>query len=168
MTNKNRFSEEQQSEILEWLVKIEQKSLYRKLEVIYYVSLGWTNAAIAVVTRYSLSRVSDLVREYAKNGIGYFTEEHRKGGNNRNLQPDEERAIVEKFAEQAKNGQIVKLDEVKREYDEKCGKESGLSTFYRFMHRVNWRRVMPRSRHPKKANDEAIEASKKLRKMQTN
>jgi len=165
MTNKNRFSEEQQSEILELLITTENVNLYRKLEVIYYASLGWTNATIATATRYSLSRVSDLVSEYATNGIGYFTEEHRKGGNNRNLQPEDERAVVEVFAEQAKNGQVVKLDEIKREYDKKCGKTAGLSTFYRYIHRMNWRRVMPRSQHPKKADDEAIEASKKLRKI---
>ena len=30
------------------------------------------------------------------------------------------------------------------------------------LERHNWRKVMPRSRHPKKASDEAIEASKKI------
>jgi transposase len=162
MTNRNRFSEDQQREIEELLLKTEKVTLYRKLEVIFYASLGWTNATIAKITHYSMSRVSDLVSEYAENGIGYFKEEHRKGGNHRNLQPEEEQALAEEFAAQAQNGQIVKIDDIKRKYDEKCGKTTGLSTLYSFLRRVGWRRVLPRGKHPKKADDEAIEASKKL------
>lgn len=145
--------------------KTKEAKLYKKLQVVYYSTLGWTNAAIAEATRYSKSRVSDLVSEYAENGIGYFTKEHRKGGNHRNLRPDEEQEVVAGFVEQAKKGKIVKLDEMKREYDKKCGKTAGLSTFYRLLHRMDWRRVMPRGQHPKKADDEAIEASKKLKKI---
>ena len=34
---------------------------------------------------------------------------------------------------------------------------------YSVLHRHGWRKIMPRSRHPKKASEEAIEASKKLK-----
>lgn len=160
--NKGRFTQAQLDEIREMLEKAKNARLYRKLEVIFYAAQGWTNAAIAEATRYSRSRVSDLVSEYATNGIGYFTEEHRKGGNNRNLRPEDERAVLEEFQEKAENGQIIMIDEIKKKYDEKCGKQAGLSTFYRFLQRNEWRRVMPRGQHPKKADEEAIDASKKL------
>ena len=35
------------------------------------------------------------------------------------------------------------------------------STVYNMLYRNNWRKVMPRSKHPKKASDEAIEVYKK-------
>ncbi|MBR4040361.1 MAG: winged helix-turn-helix domain-containing protein [Clostridia bacterium] len=34
---------------------------------------------------------------------------------------------------------------------------------YYVLHRHGWRKIMPRSRHPKKASEEAIEASKNLK-----
>ena len=49
------------------------------------------------------------------------------------------------------------------DYEEKVGHTIGGSQIYRVLHRNNWRKVMPRSKHPKKAGDEAIEASKKLK-----
>ena len=47
-------------------------------------------------------------------------------------------------------------------YEEKVGHPIGNSQIYRVLHRHNWRKVMPRSKHPNKASEEVIEASKKL------
>jgi len=162
LKNANKFSTEQREEIEELLLRMDDLKLYKKLEVLYYATLGWTNKTISEVSHYSESRVSDFISEYTTNGIGYFTEEHRKGGNHRNLSAEEEKKVVEKFTEQAQKGQVIKLDEMKREYDKQCGKTAGLSTFYRLLDRMDWRRVMPRGQHPQKADDEAVEASKKL------
>ena len=52
---------------------------------------------------------------------------------------------------------------MKAAYIEKVGHSIGGSQIYRMLKRHGWRKVMPRSKHPKKANEEAIEASKKLK-----
>ena len=162
MRNSKKFSDAQRTEITSWKEKVSDLKLYKKLEVLYFASMGYTNPKIAELTGYSQSRVSDFISEYIQNGIEYFTQEHRKGGNHRNFSAVEEREIVDKFKEKAIKGEVVKIDEIKAEYEKKRGKETANSTFYSFLHRVDWRRVMPRSAHPKKASDEEIESSKKL------
>jgi len=162
MRNSKKFNDVQKAEIREWKEKIEKLELYKKLEVLGYAAMGFTNKRISELTKYSESRISDFISEYIKNGIGYFTEEHRKGGNHRNLTDESEAAILDKFKEKAENGEIVSLDKIKAEYEKARGKATANSTFYNFLDRMQWRRVMPRGQHPKKASDEVIDASKKL------
>ena len=78
------------------------------------------------------------------------------------LSDAQEQAILDKFREKALAGQVVSLAEVKAEYGRVRGKETADSTFYNFLKRMDWRRVMPRGAHPKKASDGAVDASKKL------
>ena len=162
MKNRDKFSEKQRAQIKHWKKKAKQVGLYKKLEILDYAAKGYSNAEISDLTGYSVRRISGLLTEYLQNGIGYFLEEHRKGGNRRNLTVNQELAILNKFRERAENGQVVNLVNVKKEYESIRGKETANSTFYDFLHRLDWRRVMPRGAHPKKASDEAIDASKKL------
>ena len=75
---------------------------------------------------------------------------------------DEEEIVLTQFLNKAEKGQIVETSEIKKAYDEKIGHKTGHGQIYRVLHRHGWRKVMPRSKHPKKASDEVIEASKKL------
>ena len=45
-------------------------------------------------------------------------------------------------------------------------KDTGRGYIYMLLKRKGYRKVMPRSKHPKKAKEEAIEASKKLTQRQ--
>ena len=163
MKNKEKFDSKQKSQIRHGKKKTTDAKLYRKIEVIDYASKGYTHREISNLTDFSISRISDFVREYITNGIGYFTKEHRKGSIRRNLTQEQEEQIINEFREKAiKKGQVVSLTEMKMRYEEIRGKETANSTFYDFLTRMNWRRVMPRGAHPKKAKEEAIEASKKL------
>ena len=75
---------------------------------------------------------------------------------------EEETAWLEPFREKAKKGQIVEVSEIKASYEQAVGHTIGGSQIYYVLHRNGWRKVMPRSQHPKKADKEVIEASKKL------
>jgi transposase len=78
-----------------------------------------------------------------------------------NLEKSEE--FLKQFKEKAEKGQIITIEEIAVAFNEKTGKQrKSLSTIYYFLHSHGWRKIMPRSKHPKKASDEAIEASKKL------
>jgi transposase len=159
---RRKYSETQRKQIRHWKGKIDNIRLYKKLEVLDYASKGYTNKEISELTDYSRSRISELLSEYEKNGIEYFIEEQRKGGNHRNLTIEQEKKILSKFEERAIAGKVVTINEIKAEYEKVRGKETANSTFYSFLERMEWRRVMPRGAHPKKADDEAINASKKL------
>ncbi len=56
----------------------------------------------------------------------------------------------------------VSVHDIETAYREAVGHSIGTSQIYYVLHRHGWRKVMPRSKHPKKASDEVIEASKKL------
>ena len=75
----------------------------------------------------------------------------------------EENEILRSFENDAEKGTVVIARDIKRVFDEKLGRDTGRGYIYMLLKRHNWRKVMPRSKHPKKATPEAIEASKKLR-----
>jgi len=157
-----QFTEEQYKEVLKELGKTKSAALRKKLEVLQLRMEGYKNAEIARLSKYSKSRVSALVCIYAKEGIAYFRQENRQGGNRRNMSFDEEAAFLSAYKKLAEKGQIIETGEMKKAYEEKVGHRIGKEQIYRVLRRHGWRKVMPRSKHPNKASDEAIEASKKL------
>jgi len=114
MRNSKKFDSAQKAEISEMKEQAKDKKLYKKIEVLDYAAKGYTNREISELTEYSLSRISDYIREYIQNGKSYFTEEHRKGGNRRNLTDEQEKEIVEKFKSKAIAGQVVNISEMKK------------------------------------------------------
>lgn len=103
--------------------------------------------------------VSHWVSVYVKGGIDALLSKKRTG-NHRNLSEEEENKLLADFTKQSESGQLIDLNELKSAYIKKVGHSIGGSQIYRVLKRHGWRKVMPRSKHPKKANDEAIEASK--------
>lgn len=156
------FTEEQKDEVIKLLRETKNAKLYRKLEVLQLRMEGHNNSEIAAITKYSASRVSALVCIYAKGGIAYFESEHRISGNRRNISFEEEAELLNEFDEAAKAGIIVSVSDINAAYEKRCGHDTGSGQIYRVLERHGWRKIMPRSKHPQKANDEAIEASKKL------
>ena len=60
----------------------------------------------------------------------------------------------------AKAGQVITVKEIKAAFDEKLGRDTGRGYIYMLLKRHRWRKLKPRSRHPKKASDEESAASK--------
>jgi transposase len=162
MPREYKFTNEQYDEVMNLLQTIKDAKLHKKLEVLQLRMEGYKYSEIAAITKYSASRASALVCIYAHDGISYFETEHRVGGNRRNISFEEESAMLAEFKEAARTGQIVSVSDIKSVFNEKSGHESGSGTIYTVLKRHGWRKVMPRSKHPKKASDEAIAASKKL------
>ena len=75
---------------------------------------------------------------------------------------EEEREFLAQFIDEADGGRITDVSAIKAAYDEKIGHETGHGQIYYVLHRHGWTKKMPRSKHPKSADPEAIEASKKL------
>ena len=75
---------------------------------------------------------------------------------------EEEEELLTPFMAKAEAGMMVDVAEIEKVYVEKVGHTIGSGQIYYVLKRHGWRKVLPRSRHPKKADEEAIEASKKL------
>ena len=140
----------------------QDKKTSRKLRVLILRYEGYDNQTIAERVGISKTRVVHLVGEYFKNGLEEYTRK-KYGGNHRNMSVEEEKEILQQFRERAETGQVIAAKEIKQAFDEKLGRDTGRGYIYMLLDRHKWRKVMPRSRHPKKADDETIEASKKLK-----
>ena len=136
---------------------------FAKLQSVALRGEGKDNAEIGPITGFHPAYVSHLVSVYYNEGLAGLCNDGRKGGNNRNLTDEEEKAFLSKFEEAAKNGQLTTVEEIAAAYDELTGKEhESNSTVYYLLHKHGWRLITPQTAHPGKASDEAIEASKKL------
>ena len=59
-------------------------------------------------------------------------------------------------------GELVEISEIAKAYQAAVDHPVSNGQIYSVLHRHGWRKVMPRSKHPKKASEEEIAASKKL------
>jgi transposase len=141
--------------------KNQNKRVDKRLQVIILRYEGLKDQEIGDKLGYHRKRVSQLCAEYARVGLEEYAR-HKYGGNNRALTYEEEAEILEKFEKKAEKGEVVTVREIKEALDEKRGKDTGKGYVYNVLARHGWRKVMPRSKHPKAADEEAIEASKKL------
>ena len=124
---------------------------------------GKRSKEIAKVVGISAPYVSQLAAKYFAGGIEAIAGNHY-GGNRRNMSVEEEVQILQPFYERAEKGEIIEISEIKQAYQEKVDHKVSETQIYYVLKRHGWRKIMPRSRHPKKATPEAIEASKKLNK----
>ena len=85
-----------------------------------------------------------------------------KAGNHRNMTFEQEEEFLKQFEERAKKVELLSTNEIKEAYIESVGHSIGHEQIYRVLKRHGYRKIMPRSRHPKKASDEEIEQSKKI------
>jgi transposase len=123
------------------------------------IERAYSSEKIADIADCSDGLVKKVVSDYGRAGLksvlrGTF------GGNRRNLSLAEEVKLLEPFLKQAESGQILVVGDIHKAYEEVLGRSVPPSTIYRILDRHNWRKDMPRPKHPK-ANLEEQEAYKK-------
>lgn len=158
---KYEISEEQAAEIKAARRKNKDKRVEQKLKALELRAEGKTTKEIAAATRFHFAYVSTLVSKYVHNGLESITGNHY-GGNHKNITREEEAAILRPFLERAERGEMVDVKEIAEAYQAKVDHKVSDTQIYCVLHRHGWRKVMPRSKHPKSASPEAAEASKKL------
>ena len=154
------FTKEEIAEIQEARRKNRDKNVDRRLRALELKAAGSTGQEIARLTDYNPGYVSKLAAKYRKGGIEAITGNHY-GGNRRNMSYQEEAELLAQFINEADGGHITDVSAIKTAYDEKIGHETGHGQIYYVLHRHGWSKKLPRSRHPKSAAPEVIDASKK-------
>ena len=162
MAKSYEISESQLLEIETARKKNRNKNVERRLYVLVMRAEGKSLEEISEKTGYHISTASKLIARYMRDGISAIAENHYKG-NRRNMSFEEEAAILTPFIERAKRGEMVDIKEIAAAYQKAVPHKISDTQIYYVLHRHGWRKIMPRSRHPKKASVEAIEASKKLK-----
>jgi len=161
MPKHHRISEEEVLEIEKARRLNKDKSIDNRLEVLLMRADMKSRSEIAAKTGFGCQYVTELLGKYSKGGLVMLMENHY-GGNRRNLSVDEENNLLSEFEESARQGQIIETATIRNAYEQKVGHSIGGSQIYYVLKRHGWRKVMPRSKHPNKASEEDIEASKKL------
>ena len=157
-----QITEEEYKEIVLREKQTRDKRISKRLRVLMLRYEGKSNPEIAAKLDISTDRLSHLISEYKRVGLEEYVRV-KYTGNHRNMSYEEEQEILDRFQEAAKAGQVITVKEIKAAFDEKLGRDTGRGYIYMLLKRHKWRKLKPRSRHPKKASDEEIAASKKLK-----
>jgi len=159
-----RISKENADEIYRAMEQTKNDvKVYRRLQAVFLRFEGMKNSEIAKATNFYPDQIGKLIKKYCQSGLSSLLVDGRKGGNNRNATAQEEKEFLKQFEDAAEGGQIITVEEIAFAYDKRFKKKhKSKSTVYYLLHKSGWRKVMPRSKHPNKASEEAIEASKKL------
>jgi transposase len=139
-----------------------ESAYLRRLQAMRWLAEERNIDEVSLLSGYSQSSLRRLRLQYERNGIKGLRS-HYVGSNNRKLSYEKEAEILAKLSDGAASGQYVRGIELLKQFIQLSGGIGyQIDAFYRLLHRHGWRKLMPRGQHPKKANDEAIEASKKL------
>ena len=152
--SQKQFTEEQKTEIHEALKRSKNTLEQKRLMILNIrIEKGSTTEEIAAMLKCSKSNVTHTISSYFRDGIDSI-KWTKKEGNRRNLKINEESEFLKPFLEEAEKGQMLVVNEIKQKYEQKVGHEVPHSTIYRVLKRQGWRKIMPRSKHPKSKPEE--------------
>lgn len=156
------FPEGTAEQVLVILRTAENKEILRRAQAIYCrAAHKMSLEQIADITGYTVSTIRKLHSLFLCKGLKIFDLCGRGGRHNSLMTPAEEVAFLVPFIESGDKGGILEVGAIHRALCEKAGRTVYLSTTYALLHRHGWRKIQPRSRHPK-ADKEAQAAFKKL------
>jgi len=108
----------------------------------------------------SKSLVQKMVSRYNREGPQAIEIKSCGGRYHEYLSVEEEEKFLTPFFQQAERGELTTVREIQSAYEEQVGNFVHETTIYRLLERHNWRKLLPRSVHPK-ADVQAQEDFKK-------
>ena len=160
MASRYKFSKEEIKAIQQARTENKDKRVEARLKALELRAEGQKAKEVTNVTGFHPAYVTQLVAKYRDHGLEAITGNHYVG-NHRNMSVEEEAEILAPFKAEAEKGQMVEVREIAKAYQQAVGHPVGKGQIYCVLHRHGWRKIMPRSKHPKKASEEDIESSKK-------
>ena len=167
MGSRYQFKEEEIEAIQAERKKNKDKRAEQRLKALELRAKGMSRKEVSQATGFCKEYVSQLVKKYREKGLEAISGNHY-GGNHRNMSEEKEAAILAPFQARGEKGEIVEIRELGEAYQAAVDHPVSAGQIYRVLKRHGWRKVMPRSRHPKKASEEVIETSKKLKQKSGN
>ena len=158
-----KISEEEYNELYRQEKETKDKNISQRLRVVMLRYEGKKVREIAEAMGLHPQSVTRICARYSKEGVEEFAR-NKYTSHHRYLSEEEESAILERFLNEANTGKVVSIDKIRKAFNEAIGHKTPDSFIYKVLKRHKWRKVMPRPRHPKAANEEACDASKKLSK----
>lgn len=158
MASRYQFSDEEIKAIEQARRENKDKRAEARLKALELRVKSARSKDVAEATGFCSAYVSQLVAKYRRNGLEAISGNHYDG-NHRNMSV-EEAAIPVPFKARAEKGELVEISEIAKAYQSAVDHPVSNGQIYFVLHRHGWRKIMPISRHPKKASEEEIAASK--------
>jgi transposase len=159
--NRAEFNEAEKAEIADVQKGTYPSYVHKRLLALKLKALdGLRSDEAGKIAGIHATSVNRIVARYKQEGMEAMIGKRHNHGN-RYMSREEEEAFLSQFQRQSEAGHIIETREIHRSYEQAVGRKVTRNMIYYLLHRHHWRKVMPRSRHEKKAGEEAIEAYKK-------
>src|SRR5919108_5723664 len=138
------------------------RPLYRQRWLIIYNALVEPRKAEDIARHCGVSKatVHAVIASYNRQGVAAVETAGKGGRRSGYLSLEEEQEFLAPFFERAEKGELATTEEIWRAFEARVGQQVDDSTIYRLLNRHDWRKLMPRPRHPK-ADLQAQEQFKK-------
>ena len=105
--------------------------------------------SIAGLTGLAVSTIRRLHSEFLRFGMEIFDLSGRGGRRRQLMAPEEEVAFLQPLIEAGDAGGLLEVGKVHEALCERTGRRIHRSVTYKLLHRHDWRKIIPRSRHPR-------------------
>jgi hypothetical protein len=143
------------------LKETQASHVYKRLMVIKLKAQGGKgNREISEIVGMNVSSVNRILLRLKKEGIQAIVGKRHDHGN-RYMSREEEVRFLQAFRQRGDAGQIIEVADIHKAYEKTVGHAVTRSAIYYLLHKHQWRKVMPRSKHPKKASEAEIKEYQK-------
>lgn len=125
------------------------KREFQRVQCLYLRQHNCSSKDIAASLSMKAVGVRRVWSDYSQRGEEAIFVDRRGGRYNENMPEKEERKFLAPFFEEAKDGGILVVNEIKRAYEKHLRRPVPKSTVYEMLHRHGWRKIAPRPSHPK-------------------
>jgi transposase len=115
---------------------------------------------IALHTGVSATTVHRVIARYNRVGPAAIEQSAKGGRHHEYLTFEQEQAFLQPFFARAERGEIATVEQIHQAFEAQVQHEVHSNSTYRLLHRHGWRKLAPRSHHPK-ANHEEQDAFQK-------
>jgi len=121
-------------------------------------------AQIAKHCGVSTETVHQLISAYKRHGVASVETPGKGGRRSGYLTREHEQQVLAPFFAQAQVGAITTVAQIKQAFEAQVGQDVAETTIYLLLHRHGWRKLAPRSFHPKANPEEQALFKKTLRR----
>ena len=143
-------------------MKTERRPWVRQHWWVIYTALVAPRKAdeIALHTGVSATTVHRVISQYNRLGPAALEQSEKGGRHHDYLTFEQEQAFLQPFFSRAERGEIATAGQIQQAFEAQVQQKVHFTSIYRLLHRHGWRKLAPRSRHPK-ANPEEQDAFQK-------
>lgn len=163
MRNINLKAQYTSQQIKQFMSSAKSKEEFRRWQAFYLVSEKKLRAdEVADIVNVSVKTIYQWIY-YANKGESHSSDKHRGGRRNYLMSWEEEEQFLNQLSEQSAKGAIVITKYVKQKVEEKLGHKISKDYPYDLLYRHGWRKVTPRTKHPKSKPEQQEEFKKNFR-----